>query len=138
VFDLRHEFEQAPVHRFNDVAGLSPAAHVGLVRDNDESVARVLQCATAVGYTGQKPKFTEFVGGIRFSVSNDLRVERAITIEENGGAVFLGFRKGCGDVGIHAVVERCNRMNKQELTADEHGWALIPSCCAASAPRPMM
>ena len=83
------------MHGLDDGLVLVAAADVGLVGGDDEHVAGVVQGAASFGHAGEE--FELGKGGRRVGLTgaHDLAVERAVAVEEDGGAhlefLILGF-----------------------------------------------
>ena len=94
------------MHRFNNGLGLRTAANIRLVGGNDEQEASGFQPSTIFRSTGKQAKIFEHGRRIGLSLTNNLDVERAVTIEENRGAFFLDERDRRQGAGGHAESEK--------------------------------
>jgi len=86
VLEGRDQFAQASVHRFDDGLGLITATDVGLIGGDDEDEAGGGELGAGFGHTREEGELGEGGRRVGFAVANDLNVERAVTVEENGGA----------------------------------------------------
>ena len=74
------------MHRFDDGLGLVAAADVGLIGGDHENEAGGGELGAGFGHARKKGEFGESGRRVRFTVADDLQVERSITVEEYGGA----------------------------------------------------
>lgn len=96
------------MHRRDDGGGLGAAADVGLVGGNHENEARSGEGSAGLGDAGEELELSEGVRRVGFAVADDLTIQRAVAVEENGGAGWLGRGRGT-----------------EFLTTDERGWTRI-------------
>ena len=86
VGERRDERAETRVHGFDDGGGLGAAADVGLVGDDDENVAGGGEGGAGRGDTGEEFEFGEGGGRVGLAVADDLAVQGAVAVEEDGGA----------------------------------------------------
>ncbi len=86
----RDEPTEFGVHRIDDGGGLGAAADVGLVGSDDENVAGGGEGGASLGNTGEELELGKGVRWVGFAVADDLAVQGAVAIEENGGTEGAG------------------------------------------------
>lgn len=91
-----NECEEVRVHRRDDGGGLGAAADVGLVGGNHENEARSGEGSAGLGDAGEELELSEGVRRVGFAVADDLTIQRAVAVEEDGGAGWLGRGRGHG------------------------------------------
>lgn len=86
----RDETTEFGVHRIDDGGGLSAAAYVGLVGGDDENVAGGGEGGAGFRDTREELELGQRAGRVGFAVADDLAVQGAVAIEENGGTEGAG------------------------------------------------
>ena len=84
------------MHRLDDGGGLGAAADVGLVSRDHENEARGGEGSAGRGDAREKFELRERVRRVGFAVADNLTIQRAVAVEEDGGAGWLERGRGHG------------------------------------------
>ena len=109
------EFAEPRVHGLDDGLGLVAAADVGLVGGDHEHIAGGGELGASLGHTGEKREFGQGSRRVGFAGADDLKVERAVAIKEDGGAK-SGHR--VGGEGFGTVKNKKTRRGHRRVMED--------------------